>query len=273
MKVVDVMQRNVITVTEGDALALARQLMLWRGVRHLPVLRTGRVVGILSERDLLTWIGPEDVQQAIEGTVEDAMKHPVETIEPWAPLADAAAAMSVKRLGCLPVVSEGELVGIITNTDLLGSMAQYPLREADAGALDAGAIMSTELQAALSDDPLLDAAARMFQHGSRHLPVIDGMRRVVGMLSDRDIREAIGNPLLALEDEARSTRIAALKVSDAMTHEPRTFSIDSPLSALVGALVEESFGAVPIVDEESRLLGIVSYIDLLKVLQRQLAAR
>ncbi|MDH3622494.1 MAG: CBS domain-containing protein [Myxococcales bacterium] len=273
MKVVDVMQRNVVTVTEGDALALARQLMLWRGVRHLPVVRTGRVVGMLSERDLLSWIGPEGVQHAIEGTVEDAMKRPVETIEPWAPLADAAATMSVKKLGCLPVVNEGELVGIITNTDLLGSMAQYPLPEAGPDTLDAGAIMTTDLQAALSDDPLLDAAARMFQHGSRHLPVMDGMQRVVGMLSDRDIREAIGNPLLALEDKTRSARIASLRVSDAMTREPRTFSIDSPLSLLVGALVEENFGAVPVVDEEGRLLGIVSYIDLLKVLQRQLAAR
>ncbi|MDH3726415.1 MAG: CBS domain-containing protein, partial [Myxococcales bacterium] len=130
MKVVDVMQRNVVTVTEGDALTLARQLMLWRGVRHLPVVRTGRVVGILSERDLLSSIGPVGAQHTIEGTVEDAMKHPVETIEPLAPLADVAATMSVKKLGCLPVVREGELVGIITNTDLLGSMAQYPLREA-----------------------------------------------------------------------------------------------------------------------------------------------
>lgn len=80
--------------------------------------------------------------------------------------------------------------------------------------------MTTSLQAAFPDDPLLEAAPRMFQHGSRHLPLVDGMRRVVGMLSDRDIREAVGNPLLAL-------------------------------------------------DEEQRLLGIISYIDLLWVLGRQ----
>ncbi len=272
MKVVDVMQRNVATVTEGDALALARQLMLWRRVRHLPVVRTGRVVGILSERDVLSRVSPERGHHTIEGSVADAMRCPVETIEPSAQLADAAAKMSVKKLGCLPVVREGELLGIITSTDLLGSIAQYPAPEADTGALEAGAIMTTNLQAVLSDDPLLDAAARMFQHGTRHLPVVDGMQRVVGMLSDRDIREAIGNPLLALEDKSTSARIAALRVSDAMTTEPRTFPIDSHLGALVAALVEENFGAVPIVDEEDRLLGIVSYIDLLRVLGRQIAA-
>jgi CBS-domain-containing membrane protein len=57
-----------------------------------------------------------------------------------------------------------------------------------------------------------------------------------------------------------------------MTTEPRTFPTDSHLGALVAALVEENFGAVPIVDEEDGLLGIVSYIDLLRVLGREIAA-
>ena len=270
MNVIDVMQQKVATVTEDETLALARQLMLWRGIRHLPVVRQGRVVGILSERDVLSRLSLEAGRHTIEGSVEDAMRHPVESIEPSAPLADAAAKMSVQKLGCLPVVREGELLGIVTSTDVLGSIAQYPVREADARTLDAGAIMTTNLQAALSDDPLLDAAARMFQYRTRHLPVVDGMRRVVGMLSDRDVREAIGNPLLALEDKGISARIAALRVSDAMTSEPRTFPVDSPLSELVAALLQESFGAVPIVDEQEALLGMVSYVDLLKVLERHI---
>lgn len=271
MKVVDVMQRNVATVTEDETLALARQLMLWRGVRHLPVLRAGRLIGILSERDLLSQARPESGRHTIEGSVADAMRQPVETIEPLAPLADAAAKMAVETLGCLPVVREGELLGIITTTDLLASIAQYPTGHIDPRTVEAGAIMTTRLQAAFPDDPLLEAAARMFQHGSRHLPVVDGMRRVVGMLSDRDVREAVGNPLLALEDTSTSARIAALRVSDAMTAEPRTFPVDSELGAIVDALADEGIGAVPIVDEEDRLLGIISYIDLLWVLGRQTA--
>ena len=268
MKVVDVMQRNVATVSEDETLALARQLMLWRRVRHLPVVRAGRLIGILSERDLLSQASPESGRHTIKGSVADAMRQPAETIEPLAPLADAAAKMSVQKLGCLPVVREGELLGIITTTDLLASIAQYPTSDADPRTLEAGAIMTTSLQAAFADDPLLEAAARMFQHGSRHLPVVDGMRRVVGMLSDRDVREAIGNPLLALEDTSTAARIAALRVSNAMTTEARTFPVDSGLGAIVDALAEEGIGAVPIVDEEERLLGIISYIDLLGVLGR-----
>jgi CBS domain-containing protein len=200
------------------------------------------------------------------------MKQPAETIEPTASLADAAAKMAVTKLGCLPVVHEGELLGIITSTDLLGSIAQYPVPEGDVDSLDAGAIMTTDLQAAFSDDPLLDAAARMFQKGIRHLPVVDGLQRVVGILSDRDLREAIGSPLLAFQDKTLSARIAELRVSDAMTKEPRAFPVDAPLGVLVAALMEENVSALLIVDGEHKLLGIVSYIDLLRVLKRQIMA-
>jgi CBS domain-containing protein len=270
MKVVDIMQRNVTTMREDEALALARQLMLWRGIRHLPVMRAGRLVGILSERDLLSRVGSEPGHLGIEGSVADAMKGPVETIGPMASLADAAAKMSVKKLGCLPVVHEEELLGIVTSSDLLGSIAQYPVPQADVSALDAAAIMTTNLQGAFSDDGLLDAAARMFQQGVRHLPVVDGMQRVVGMLSDRDFRQAIGSPLLALEDEGVSARIAALRVSDAMTTEPRTFPVDTGLGPIVAALMEEHVDAVLIVDEEDKLVGIVSYIDVLRALGPQI---
>jgi acetoin utilization protein AcuB len=103
------------------------------------------------------------------------------------------------------------------------------------------------------------------------LLVVDGLRRVVGILSDRDVRSAVGHPLQALEDVELSEELANMKVSHAMTREPRTVRTDSSLASLVDALLADRFGALPVVDDGDRLVGIVSYIDLLHCLRRQLA--
>lgn len=271
MKVSDIMQGDVATVVAHDTLGVAHQVMLWHGIRHLPVVWVGRVVGLLSERDVLAHLSQVEGLEGVEATVGQVMSTPVETIHPSAPLADAAARMSVLKVGCLPVEEEGELVGILTSTDLLANMAQYPVEDLDPSSLDAGTIMSTKLQAVMPDDPLLDAVATMVFRGVRHLLVVDGLRRVVGMLSDRDVRAAVGHPLQALEDADLSEKLANMKVSHAMTREPRTVRTDSSLASLVDALLAERFGALPVVDEGDRLVGIVSYIDLLHRLRRQLA--
>ena len=271
MKVSDVMQRDVSTVIEYDTLGVAHQVMLWHGIRHLPVVRAGRVVGLLSERNVLAHLSQVEGPEGVEVTVGQVMSTPIQTVHPSAPLADAAARMSVHKVGCLPVEDEGELVGILTSSDLLANMAQYPVEDIDPNSLDAAAIMSTKLQAVMPDDLLLDAVATMVLRGVRHLLVVDGLRRVVGILSDRDVRSAVGHPLQALEDVELSEELANMKVSHAMTREPRTVRTDSSLASLVDALLADRFGALPVVDDGDRLVGIVSYIDLLHCLRRQLA--
>jgi CBS domain-containing protein len=97
-------------------------------VRHLPVLEDGRVVGIVSQRDLLA----ASLSKALDFEARDrrtflrsvdvgeVMSREVVTIAPEASLADAAALMLGRRIGCLPVVKpDGTLVGLVTETDLL----------------------------------------------------------------------------------------------------------------------------------------------------------
>jgi len=129
--VADVMRRAVVTVLEHDDLALATQLMLWEELRHLPVVRGDAVVGVLSERDVVAHVA----QVARNGspsrrTVAEAMHAPVETIGSAASLAEAAARLAVHKIGCLPVVDGGALVGIVTTTDILAANAWLPIAPA-----------------------------------------------------------------------------------------------------------------------------------------------
>lgn len=266
MTVEELMRRDVITVEADDDLALAQQVMLWNGVRHLPVLRAGQLVGVLSERDVLAArMRSGTLAPAERMPVGGAMTSVVETVTRRTDVAEAAAIMSTGKLGCLPVVDDGIVVGMLAAIDLLASDAQSPVPPSRLSAAEVAEVMTRRLAAVHPDDRLVDAAAMMMHRGARHLPVIDGTRQLIGMLSDRDVRTAIGDPLAALREEGKGAA-SSTRVSEAMTREPRTLRPDAPLSEAVRILLQDRFGAIPIVDEEDELLGIVSYIDVLRAL-------
>jgi CBS domain-containing protein len=181
--------------------------------------------------------------------------------------------MASRSIGCLPVEQEGELVGIVTNTDLLSNLAQSPVEGASEGALSASDIMSTKLFAVMPDGFLLDAVATMVLRGIRHLVVVDGLQRVVGMISDRDVRDAVGRPREVLELEAPSDELLHMKIRDVMTPEPRVLREHDSLAALVDALLADRYGALPVVDTEDRLVGVVSYVDVLHHVRGRLMGR
>lgn len=273
MKVSDVMQRNVTTVSEDESLGLALQLMLWNEVKHVPVRRSedGRVTGVISERDVLR-ANHAGGEQVLARKVRDVMSSPAVHIRPDADLADAAAELVTKRLGCLPVIEAGELVGIVTASDVAATLAQCSVRR-DAPAASAPRTV-TELMhpgpfLARALEPLLLAAGRMLRAGVRHLCVVDQDGKLIGILSDRDVRSVIGDPRTVLEAPRVPARLSNLTVAQAMTRVPRTLAPDDPVQVAIDVLLNERFGALPVVDFERRPLGIVSYVDVL----REVAAR
>lgn len=263
MKVRDIMRTEVTSVTPRDELALAAQIMLWNAIRHLPVVEGERLVGMLSERDILAQRSPGSPR--LVGQVADAMTPDPQTITPQADVEDAAASLAIHKHGSLPVADGDRLVGMITTTDLLAEMAQIPLEEpTPTGALlerTVESIMTSQVAAMFEDDSVVDAAARMRRYGIRHLPVVDGLRRVVGILSERDLLATAGN-LRDLVDEPQ-VHATATRVQDVMVRDPRTVRRDDTVADVVGVLAQERFGALPVVDEEDVLQGMVSYLDVL----------
>ena len=269
MKIKDVMQRSVTTVAEDESLGLALQLMLWNEVRHVPVLRPadGRVTGVISERDILRahYAGAES--NALKRPVREFMTSPAVHIHPNAELADAAAEFATKSIGCLPVIEAGELLGIVTTTDLATTVAQCSVegREAEGGGQDmVSALMQPNPFVARADEPLMLAAGRMLRGGFRHLCIVDQDEKLVGMLSDRDVRNAVGDPLLTLRAASLPLRLAKLTIGQAMTPQPYTLKRDDSIKLAIDALLTHRLGALPVVDAASRPVGVVSYVDILR---------
>ena len=116
------MTRTPHTIGQDGSLAAAHRLMREHGIRHLPVVEAGKLVGIVSQRDLhlietLSFVDPEKVP------VSDAMTEDVEVVEPTALLREVAAGMAEKKIGSVVVMKGAWVVGIFTTVDALRALA------------------------------------------------------------------------------------------------------------------------------------------------------
>jgi CBS domain-containing protein len=132
MRVRDLMEPEVVTLAATDTLDFAGDLMQLGRIRHLPVVAPGdRLVGILSQRDLFRAAVSSllqfqhDAQRAwlAKIRVEAVMTPNVITIDPGAAIRQAVDLMLEHRIGCLPVVEAGRLVGLLSETDCLRHLA------------------------------------------------------------------------------------------------------------------------------------------------------
>jgi CBS domain-containing protein len=113
--------------------------------------------------------------------------------------------------------------------------------------------------------PVRDALRLMHDNDVRHLPVLDE-GRLVGILSDRDLRAL----WWAGVDGTADGRLRDRSVEDFMAHDPYTVSVEDDVDALIDAFIDTRYGALPVLDADGALVGIVSVIDVLKVARGQL---
>jgi len=267
------MQPHVAVVREDETLALALQLMRWTDSRHLPVVRRsdGRVIGVLSERDVLRAAAEaRKTPLFMSQPARELMTSPAEHIHPNAEVADAAADMATSKLGCLPVIDAGELVGIITRADVLSVLAQDPVapptEKPSLQSPSVASIMYPEPIAVRGSELVLKLAARMATEQVRHACVVDDEGKVIGIVSDRDLRRVLGDPSRARVVERYPETLRALPVEWIMNRKPLTIEQDEPFTHALPMLVNGRIGALPVVDDRGHLRGIVSYIDMLNAL-------
>lgn len=123
----EIMQTKIVTVGVTERLSTVEDIMTLGRVRHMPVVHGGKLVGVLSERDLLRaslselGVSGTEARRAFLHAIEIAqvMSSPAITIDPDASIPLAARLMADHRIGCLPVIEGEALVGLITETDVL----------------------------------------------------------------------------------------------------------------------------------------------------------
>lgn len=127
MKVRDIMAKEVATLRVDDELSLAEDIMHLGRIRHLPVMEGDKLRGIISERDLYkaSLASAIDYDPQIKRNymktlvIREVMKTDLITIGPEAEIREAGRLMLEHKIGCLPVIQDGRMVGLVTETDVL----------------------------------------------------------------------------------------------------------------------------------------------------------
>ena len=262
MKVRDIMTSDPVWLASDASPDEALAIMDREHIRHLPLLADGKLVGILSDRDLLAATGwlPASVHacrgphgdEKVPARLSDIMHERVATVEPDDELVQICVEFLASRIGCLPVVSDGRLLGIVTELDMLEAYVELCRRDDDAP------WARIEVRDRMSPSPTtvawyasLDEASKLCRtNGIHHLPVMES-GRLVAILSDRDLRRALGSGW------GGDTPIEEFLSRQLVTARP-----GDPLPDAAELMVEHKIGALPIVDQDE-LVGILSLTDVL----------
>ena len=140
-RVRDIMETKLVTISASERLSMVEDIMRLGRVRHMPVVQGGKLVGVVSERDLLraslsVLSEHRDAERRMFLHVVEisrVMSSPPIVVAPDATIREAALLMADRKIGCLPVVAGDELLGMVTETDVLRWVAGVspPPRQTD----------------------------------------------------------------------------------------------------------------------------------------------
>jgi CBS domain-containing protein len=255
MKIAEIMTPDPITIAATAPLSEAIATMSELDVRHLPVVREGEVVGVISDRDLLQatgWVLDDELDRAAIFVADVVEPEPM-TLEPEESVAALAQKLFEWGVGCAPVVEDGLLRGIATEIDVLGAFVSEGASGGDAPPDEPRVEdrMTTDVATLDAGTTATEALALMRDRNIRHLCVVEDLR-VLGMVSDRDLRCLLGRrlPVSTPVREFMSTTVQTAAPDDGLNQAARTMS-------------SLKIGALPVVDRGA-LVGIITVTDLLE---------
>uniref|UniRef100_UPI002ADDC5E9 DUF190 domain-containing protein n=1 Tax=Chloroflexus sp. TaxID=1904827 RepID=UPI002ADDC5E9 len=303
LKVGDVMNHDVISVTPETSVGELVRLLLERGLRAMPVIDAERrVIGIVTDADLLqrgVSQLPLHLQQLLPGAeraahlaavaarperAADVMTPNPTAIPATASLTQAALVMTEHDHKRLPVVDEaGRLVGMLSRSDLLQTVANTFASSSEVlpgsiltTAKTVGEVMIRDVPTVTPETPLAETLDHILSTPRRRVIVVDQERRVVGIISDGDILRRAARPVAPgllqrfavwIGGGARPPELElALKnltAAAVMTSPVLTVKPDTPIINAVELMIERRIKRLPVVDEDGRLVGMVGRAALL----------
>ena len=270
MQISDVMTHSVIAAPPGMSLALAQRLMDEHRIRHLPVVQEGQLAGLVSDRDLRQALpSPTTTLTQAEFTykmgtlaIATCMTRDVLTVPPEADLVQGMRQLLAGPYGCAPVLTGGQLVGIVTAIDGLRGFLM------DIGCVAARMPIRAHMQYApltgRQDDLVSQAQHRMQSADVRHLPIVAADGTLLGLLSDRDLRQAGASTLPPLSRYEAPLLLMTMLVKDIMRTDVTTVGGETTLADAGQLLLEHKIGCLPVLHHDRTLVGMVTVTDLLR---------
>ncbi len=275
------MTDKVITISPDDTLAHARRVMLQSGVNRLIVVDEEQPVGVLTVTDIINTIMGRFVGHPLDSVyVSQAMSRDLKTIRVTQSIKTAASLMVRYKIGGLPVITADErLVGIITRTDLMRAYA-----DRSQGRFSVGQVMRREVAVVRPEHHIFYVASKVQADPAGKVVVIDGDNRPIGIIAKRDLAFVTLPPSVSpkrrgklkkrkVVDPSREKIVAArfypIQVAEEiMTPNPLTIAPGADLADAAALMYEQGIGALPVVNDDGELVGIVTKVDIVEVIAR-----
>jgi len=274
MKLERFARRPVVALNPGDTLNHAMQQMWRMSIQHLPVVRHGRPVGMVSERDLLYHVCGDSYAvhelshrhlKHMLGTsrVDDVMSTPLISLSPEDSVHDAVRLMLREGIGAVPLVTRDSIVGIVTETDILKCfLEEHSLLLCDelpkSGIVD---YMSAHVFTVTPTD-LKPAVIRLMRDKQvSSVPVVSDDGALLGIITEAGV--LIGRKHDEGETVAGETADAHVEARDIMNESPATLTLDSRVKDAARLMVANS-SDYALVAEDGKLVGILTSTDLVR---------
>jgi acetoin utilization protein AcuB len=189
----DVMKKAILTITPDSTIHNAARVMLENKINALPVIESGKLIGILTSSDLLRFIIAQYPGLNKKITVSDYMTDVVVTVCRDTTLLEAHNVMGLKHIRSLPVVENDALVGLVTRTDLMSSDPSRPAMQKSQEtskmvlAQPVEKVMVTNMVTILPDAELTEAARIMLEKKIHCLPVVKEKGQMLGIITESDL--------------------------------------------------------------------------------------
>jgi CBS domain-containing protein len=255
----------VVTIELSDSLLKARDQMTRSRVSQLVVVdERKRPVGIVSKRDIARFLLEDTTTRSLEDmSVSEAASKSIPTIRADLPVFNAARMFDTENLSYAIISNDKPVSGIVTDTDLCHYFARkFPNK------FKVHEFMTRDFVFAKSSYPVIHVAhAIVFRQPS--VPVID--EELVGILTLSDLlhikEKAPAHHRLSLHAQPQNDA-ALLTTKELMTKNPITTSEDADLAQAAQTIINKGIGSLPVVDVNSRVIGLLSKHDVVRALGR-----
>ena len=276
IKVFEYMTPLVAVVSPHDTLATVRNIMLRKRVGRVPVIDGGRLVGIISRTDLALALksgGPSWRYRALEySSVWEVMSKPVLTIAPNEPVSKAAELMLDSGVTGLPVVDEGEVVGMISTSDLTRCLMEHgdPSKKVKEN-------MCREVEVVKPLYSIKRVVKLLVSTPSHRVIVVDSEGRPIGIITPTDLAFIRVAPVkkkgdIVFDEEApRQTRrikyLALTYAKDVMKSPLYYISEEASVVDAAALMSKAKIGGLPVLDKRKNLSGLFSKMEVLKLVK------
>lgn len=266
MKIKNIMSENVVSIDKNLNICDCLRMMYKDNLSRIPVTSTNEnkkvLVGIISEKDIANKLGSAKYGNMAPSHfhVSTVMVKDLITVDEDDDVTEVAKILIDKNIGAIPVLSDGEMVGIVTKSDFI-----YLCKAKAYEKISVKDIMTTDIISISADDRLVHARKVIMDSGVGRLLLTED-NELAGIITSKDIAKAFVSFRKHTPDKYQASQIKELIAGDYMSTNVETISQYASIPQLADAMLETGYNGYPVVDDEDQIIGIVTQSDLLKLI-------